>query len=75
MRLRIFIREGRFVDVEAPGGRAPRAEIGALLEAREGSFDFDVAPVDREDRVQASMTQLLLDVARETDESKRDVVA
>jgi len=70
---RLYLREGRFVDVEEleGDGRAtsnPRAELGKLLACREGSFEFDVGDTPREDRIQASMTQLLLDLARVADE-------
>lgn len=65
---RLFLRDGRFVDVE-PYTLDPRAELAKLLECREGSFELDIAPVEREDRIGATMTQLLLDLARAADEA------
>jgi hypothetical protein len=69
----LYVREGRFVDVTSEAGRAPRREIGRLLQSREGKFDLVILPVSREDTIGMSMTQLLLDTAREVDESHRPV--
>lgn len=66
----LFVKEGRFVDVE-PAGASVRDEVKRLMAARDGTFDLRVGEVDREDRVGASMTQLLLDLARESDEASR----
>lgn len=65
---RLFLREGRFVDVE-PYTMDPKSELAKLLECRDGSFELDVAPVERVDRIGATMTQLLLDLACATDEA------
>jgi len=65
--VRLFVSEGRFVDVE-PYSPDPRAELRELLGSREGSFEFTVAEVGRVDRIGATMTQLLLDLARQSDE-------
>jgi hypothetical protein len=67
---KLFLREGRFVDVE-PYTADPRAELGKLLECRDGTFELDVAPVERADRIGTSMTQLLLDLACAADEAAR----
>jgi hypothetical protein len=71
-RTTLFVKEGRFVDVESASGRAPKAEIAELLESRDGSFDLVVLPVEREDKIGMSMTQLLLGAATEADESKNE---
>jgi hypothetical protein len=66
----LFVSEGRFVDLE-PASSDMRAEVKKLMGARDGSFQMRVGGVDRPDRVGASMTQLLLDLARESDEASR----
>lgn len=65
---RLFLREGRFVDVE-PYTPDPRSELAKLLECRDGSFELTVAPVERVDRIGTTMTQLLLDLACAADEA------
>jgi hypothetical protein len=65
---RLFLSEGRFVDVE-PYTVDPKSELAKLLECRDGSFELDVAPVERVDRIGATMTQLLLDLACAQDEA------
>lgn len=69
----LFVREGRFVDIEPPG-ESPREAIGALLALKTGMFAFVVRPVENADRVGLSMTQLLLEHARLTDEANRNDV-
>jgi hypothetical protein len=64
---RLFVKDGRFVDVE-PYSPDPRGQLRDLLGSREGSFEFTVAEVGREDRIGATMTQLLLELAQESDE-------
>lgn len=65
---KLFVKDGRFVDVEpAPDGA--RAVLAALFAAREGAFELDVGAVDRPDKIGMSMTNLLLDLARVTDEA------
>jgi len=66
---RLFLSEGRFVDVE-PYTADPKSELAKLLECRDGSFELDVAPVERVDRIGTTMTQLLLDLACAADEAK-----
>jgi hypothetical protein len=65
----LFLREGRFVDVE-PYTADPKSELAKLLECRDGSFELDIAPVERVDRIGTTMTQLLLDLACAADEAK-----
>jgi hypothetical protein len=69
----LYVRDGQFVDVTSSStvNREPRLEIADLLECRDGTFELVIVPVTREDRIGRSMTQLLLDTAREVDESKR----
>lgn len=67
--VRLFVREGRFVDVESKRNLPPKEEVRKLLGIREGTFSFLVAPVTRPDRVQTSMTNLLLTAATEEDEA------
>jgi hypothetical protein len=71
--VRILVREGRFVDVDTAAGPCaePRAVLAGIFGSREGAFDFDVGPVDRANRIGAGMTELLLDLARESDEGSR----
>ena len=64
----LYLRDGRFVDVE-PYTTDPRRELAKLLESRDGSFELDVAPVERADRIGTTMTQLLLDLACAADEA------
>jgi hypothetical protein len=71
---RLFVREGRFVDLE-PYTPDPRAELAKLLECRDGSFALDIADVERPDRIRATMTQLLLDLACAADEAKKAAAA
>ncbi len=68
----LFVKDGRYVDVVSPRGREPRVEVLSLVDGRDGSFELVIVPVERPDVIGASMTQLLLDVARESDEFKRD---
>lgn len=65
--VRLFVSQGRFVDVE-PYSPDPRAALRTLLASRDGAFEFTVAEVGRDNRIGATMTQLLLDLACEADE-------
>ncbi|HSO37662.1 MAG TPA: DUF4388 domain-containing protein, partial [Labilithrix sp.] len=73
-RLAVHVRDGRIVDVEVERGgeasRSPRALLTRLFSWTDGSFELDVVPVDRVDRLGLTMTALLLDLARESDEEK-----
>jgi len=70
---RVYIDGGRIVDLEpvAPGESA-RGRIRDVLGWKEGAFEFDVQPVHRKDRIEVSTTALLIDLAREDDETERD---
>jgi hypothetical protein len=69
---RIYISGGRLVDVEPVAvGETGRARVRSILGWREGSFEFDVQPVGRADKIGMSTTALLIDLAREDDEASR----
>jgi hypothetical protein len=69
---RLYFSDGHILDVEPLGrGEDRRARIGKLLAAREGTFEFSVEKVDRPDRLGVGTTALLLDLAREEDETSR----
>jgi len=67
----LYVKDGRFLDIASSAGRPSRAELLSLVDGRDGSFELVIVPVERPDVLGLSMTQLLLDVAREADESKR----
>ena len=70
---RLWLREGQIFDVEpVAANETRRARMAALLAWDEGTFAFYDQPVERPNRVGASTTALLLDLARETDEARRD---
>lgn len=69
---RVYVSDGRVVDVVYPAGpETPRAMLAALIEWDEGTFEFRVGAIDRPDRLGSSITGLLLDLAREHDEAHR----
>jgi hypothetical protein len=67
----LFLQEGRLLDVESKPktGHDARSSLSHLMLWNSGQFHFEVKTVDREDKVQSSMTSLLLDLAREEDEA------
>jgi hypothetical protein len=70
---RLFLREGRILDVEPiPEGSTHRAELSRLCAWDNGTFEFAMDVIDRPDRVGVPTTALLLDLAREADEADRD---
>lgn len=70
---RLFLREGRILDVEPiPEGSTHRAELSRLCGWDSGTFEFFMDVIDRPDRVGVPTTALLLDLAREADEAGRD---
>jgi hypothetical protein len=72
----VYIDGGRIIDISPVAkGETARDRIKALLRWTEGSFQFDVRAVRRADRIGASTTALLLDLAREGDEAERDANA
>jgi hypothetical protein len=70
--VRIYVADGRFVDVEpvAAGETAP-ARLRSVLRWEEGAFEFNVLPVNRGDQIGMKMTALLIDMARESDEARQ----
>jgi len=71
--VRVYINAGKLIDVEPrTRGESGRTRMRTVLGWKEGSFEFDVRPVHRKDRIEMSTTALLLDLAREDDEAERD---
>jgi hypothetical protein len=70
---RIYVSDGQLVDVEplAPTEQ-PRVRLQAILAWTEGTFEFDIRPVHRPNRIGMSVTALLLDLAAQNDEASRD---
>ena len=64
---RLFVSEGRVLKVEGVGG-APRDRLMALLDWRDGHFEFSPCAIGGRDEVGAPVTQLLLEHARMGDE-------
>ena len=59
----------RLVDVrDDESRRTPRARLWELLSWKHGTFDLDICPVARPDRVNMGMTELLIEHARDIDE-------
>jgi hypothetical protein len=70
---RLFLRDGRILDVEPmPEGSTHRAELSRLCAWDNGTFEFFMEVIDRPDRVGIATTAMLLDLAREADEASRD---
>jgi hypothetical protein len=65
----VYVDGGRIVDAEGPEGRG-REVLAALMEAGHGTFEFSVQGIDRPDVLQMPTTALLLDLARESDETR-----
>jgi hypothetical protein len=66
----LFLNNGRIYDVEAPGRiEDPMAKLSEIIGWDQGSFAFNLAPVEREDRIKTGTTGLLLEAARVTDEA------
>ncbi len=70
---RIFVRDGAIVDIEPrlANEATPRDAASRVFRWEVGSFEFEVGPVERADKVGMSVTALLLDLARESDEASR----
>ncbi len=70
---RIFVRDGAIVDIEPRQANeaTPRESASRVFRWEVGSFEFEVGPVERADKVGMSVTALLLDLARESDEESR----
>ena len=71
---RVFILEGRPLRAELQGSTnvlSPRALMNTLFGWKAGQFEFAAGEVNCEDELQASLTALLLEHARLTDEDAR----
>ena len=72
---KIHIEEGRLLKVEPDGGppvdATSRQLLYKMLDWRRGHFEFVVSKVACEDEVHASLTSILLDHARVSDEAAR----
>lgn len=64
----LAVREGRVVDVQAPGQRQPRLVLQGLLDQTQGEFEISFGPVTCRDKVGAATMELLIDAARLKDE-------
>lgn len=69
----LYLSEGALVDAHASGDHEPREVVRTVLSWTEGRFELHEGPVRRADRIHTSMTALLLDLAREADESSGDM--
>ncbi len=68
---RVFIAEGKLIKVEvSTGNGAPKERLMRLLDWREGQFEFSPAAIGGRDEVDVSVTALLLEHARRSDEDK-----
>lgn len=73
---RVFVAEGKVLKVEANISIGqPRQRMMQLLDWRAGHFEFSPCPVAGRDELQLSTTQLLLEHARQTDETEANRVA
>lgn len=70
---RVFVAEGKCVKVEASssnGGARPKDRLMRLLDWHDGQFEFSPAAIGGRDEIGVTVTQLLLEHARVSDESK-----
>jgi hypothetical protein len=72
-KLTLYVREGEIIDAVTSDGIEGREALRGVLQWQDGSFDFTPMEIDREDRIGMPMTMLLLELARELDESESDV--
>ncbi|MDB4959017.1 MAG: putative two-component system response regulator [Myxococcales bacterium] len=67
---RVFVSEGKILKVEASAGRGtPRERLMLLLDWRDGQFEFSPCSIGGRDEVGTTVTQLLLEHARISDEA------
>jgi CheY-like chemotaxis protein/Tfp pilus assembly protein PilZ len=70
---RVFVSEGRILKVESSAGNgAPRQRMMALLDWHAGQFEFSPCMVGGRDEIGSTVTQLLLEHARVSDEDAAD---
>jgi CheY-like chemotaxis protein len=69
---RLFLAEGRILKAEVSGaaGDGP-ARVLAVLDWHDGQFEFTPTEIEGRDEIGASITQLLLEHARRSDEASR----
>jgi CheY-like chemotaxis protein/Tfp pilus assembly protein PilZ len=68
---RVFIAEGKLIKVEVSAGNgAPKERMMRLLDWRDGQFEFSPAAIGGRDEVNLTITALLLEHARRSDEAK-----
>lgn len=73
---RVFISEGKVLKVEAGLSNGhPKQRMMQLLDWRAGHFEFSPCPIAGRDELQLSTTQLLLEHARNTDETEANQIA
>lgn len=70
---RIFVRDGKLIDVEPIATeQTTRGAVMEVLAWDDGAFEFSVEPVSRANMLNVGTTALLIDLAREADEKNRD---
>jgi CheY-like chemotaxis protein len=70
---RVFVAEGRCIKVETTaqnGMTRPKDRLMRLLDWREGHFEFSPTAIGGRDELGITITQILLEHARHSDESK-----
>jgi hypothetical protein len=66
---RLFVSEGKILKVEASSGNgAPRQRMMQLLDWNTGQFEFSPCAIGGRDELSVTVTQLLLEHARVSDE-------
>ena len=70
---RLMVRDGRVIKVEGGDpGRPARQRLLAILDWRDGEFEFAACAVGGDDEIQLATTPLLLEHARLRDELQRE---
>ena len=70
---RLFVSEGKILKVEANTGKGePRERLMQLLDWQAGQFEFSPCAIGGRDELQTTVTALLLEHARVTDEIDAD---
>ena len=70
---RLFVSEGKILKVEAnTGNGAPKQRLMALLDWQVGQFEFSPCSIGGRDELHTTVTQLLLEHARTSDEQSPD---
>lgn len=68
---RLFVADGRLIKVEvSTGNGAAKERLMRLLDWRDGQFEFSPAAIGGRDEVNVTITALLLEHARRSDEAK-----